>query len=517
MSLTAYDRYLQEKTRQRGSQGRGDPSRAVDQWGYTARPSYGRFSAPGPGAGLNSPPANPRYGTGGFTGFASIGPRLSVDLQRDFGLNATQAAGIVGNLAHESAGFTAYNQFDGNTRDNKGGVGWAQWTGPRRREFEGFVAKNNLDPNAYSTNYSFLKQELQGQYAPVISRLQNAATIDDAVKIFEQGFERAGVKNYTSRTRYANMLANPVGTPSTLALQQQLNKQYNAGLVEDGIMGPRTRAAMAKYQAGPTAQSSTATATRDDIRQLQTSLNQQYGANLAVDGIMGPRTRAAVEKAQAASGINSPTQVAGFTPAYIQGLTTNYARPQQQPSTQPPTPQVSAVPAYTQVAATTSPALGATRGLSITASPSAPKGPGYGQGPYANSTGGAAALNPVGSTTFNPTPVNAVPIQSPMAPGPYQSLPSAYGTNLGFMSPLPGQIPIQVASLPTNIGIARNIAQVFAQRNGAGGFSMGSGGRGGGGVTPGNSYGSGGYQGGTYGGAGGAAIGQGVGGALRNR
>lgn len=36
----------------------------------------------------------------------------------------------------------------------------------------------------------------------------------------------------------------------TLALQKRLNKEFNAGLVEDGIYGPKTKAAEAKYLKG---------------------------------------------------------------------------------------------------------------------------------------------------------------------------------------------------------------------------------------------------------------------------
>ena len=52
-----------------------------------------------------------------------------------------------------------------------------------------------------------------------------------------------------------------------------LNDTYNAGLVVDGIWGPRTRAAA--------------------IRAFQTELNDQFGADLDVDGIWGPKTQAA--------------------------------------------------------------------------------------------------------------------------------------------------------------------------------------------------------------------------------
>lgn len=56
--------------------------------------------------------------------------------------------------------------------------------------------------------------------------------------------------------------------------QQWLNKTYNAGLVVDGIYGPKTKAAA--------------------IKALQIELNK-LGAKLKVDGIFGPKTKNAVE------------------------------------------------------------------------------------------------------------------------------------------------------------------------------------------------------------------------------
>ena len=59
----------------------------------------------------------------------------------------------------------------------------------------------------------------------------------------------------------------------TAQFQMWLNDTYNAGLVVDGIWGPRTRAAA--------------------IRAFQTELNDQFAADLDVDGIWGPKTQAA--------------------------------------------------------------------------------------------------------------------------------------------------------------------------------------------------------------------------------
>ncbi|MGQ4666537.1 peptidoglycan-binding domain-containing protein [Metabacillus halosaccharovorans] len=56
--------------------------------------------------------------------------------------------------------------------------------------------------------------------------------------------------------------------------QEWLNKVYKAGLVVDGIYGPKTKKAA--------------------LKALQTELNRQFGAKLAVDGIWGPKTKAVI-------------------------------------------------------------------------------------------------------------------------------------------------------------------------------------------------------------------------------
>ncbi len=57
-------------------------------------------------------------------------------------------------------------------------------------------------------------------------------------------------------------------------IQRTLNERYEAGLVVDGIYGPRTKRAI--------------------IRGLQTELNRQFNAGLVVDGIFGPKTKNAL-------------------------------------------------------------------------------------------------------------------------------------------------------------------------------------------------------------------------------
>jgi len=92
---------------------------------------------------------------------SDVGKRLMVDLQKDFGLTSEQAAGFVGNLHHESGGFTQLQELNPLVPGSRGGGGYAQWTGPRREAFETWATEAGLPLDSYEANYGFLKYELE--------------------------------------------------------------------------------------------------------------------------------------------------------------------------------------------------------------------------------------------------------------------------------------------------------------------------------------------------------------------
>src|SRR4051812_14750474 len=141
-----------------------------------------------------------------MTAFADKSPGLIKRLMSDFGLTDVQAAGIVGNLGHESAGFMRLQEIG--PRAGRGGLGFAQWTGPRRVAFEQYCARTHQDPLSDGANYAYLWRELSGHqpgfdYRKAITELKKTETLSEAVKSFEGTYERAGVKNWNSRNRWA--------------------------------------------------------------------------------------------------------------------------------------------------------------------------------------------------------------------------------------------------------------------------------------------------------------------------
>lgn len=156
-------------------------------WG----PEHGR-SGPGhmPGGSLIDGPIN-KF-AGGKT-FDTKSPEVMRRLMGDFGLDKFQAAKVLGNLGHESRGFQDFAEKGGGS-----GIGWAQWTGPRHREFQAWAAANHLDPRSDEANYGMLKHDLKGKYARGVEALKNGASLEQ----FERIYEGAGVKAYGSRHAY---------------------------------------------------------------------------------------------------------------------------------------------------------------------------------------------------------------------------------------------------------------------------------------------------------------------------
>lgn len=164
----------------------------------------GKTRGPLSGSGGEKPETYSKPGTE-ITGktFAEKSPKVIENLMKDFKLTKEQAAGVVGNLGHESAGFKTLQEVNP-VGGGKGGYGWAQWTGPRRKQFFDWAEKNHLDVNSDEANYGFLKHELSTSEKGAIDAVKKTNNAKDATVAFEGSFERAGVKSYASREKYTN-------------------------------------------------------------------------------------------------------------------------------------------------------------------------------------------------------------------------------------------------------------------------------------------------------------------------
>jgi murein DD-endopeptidase MepM/ murein hydrolase activator NlpD len=119
----------------------------------------------------------------------------------DIPMGKIAAAGILGNLGRETGGFKFHHQIG--SAPNQGGIGWAQWTGIRRTQYEQFCANKGLDVKSDEGNYAFLKHELlETPEKNVLKNLRTAPTLAKAVEVFVSEYERAGVVALDDRIQF---------------------------------------------------------------------------------------------------------------------------------------------------------------------------------------------------------------------------------------------------------------------------------------------------------------------------
>jgi hypothetical protein len=170
--------------------------------------------------------------------FARRSSAVMNQLMKDFNLTPEQAAGIVGNLGHESSGMRAINEKRPLIPGSRGGFGWAQWTGSRRREFEAWSKANGLDIRSDEANYGFLKHELMGKYRGVIDRVRRAKTMEQSMYAFEAGYEKAGVKAYGSRLKWGQRALDSHTPSVTIPASEAATKNVPAQDVTRNVPVP---------------------------------------------------------------------------------------------------------------------------------------------------------------------------------------------------------------------------------------------------------------------------------------
>ena len=139
-----------------------------------------------------------------ITTFVDKAPTFMGLLIKDFGFDELDAAAIMGNFGHESNGLTAFQEIDP-IGGGRGGWGWAQWTGDRRKAFEAYCERNGLDPRSDKANYAWVFNELKGAESGAVAKTKAAQGLEAKVKAFELAYERAhkDYKHYDSRLRWA--------------------------------------------------------------------------------------------------------------------------------------------------------------------------------------------------------------------------------------------------------------------------------------------------------------------------
>lgn len=138
---------------------------------------------------------------------AAYGARL----QRDLALTREQVAGLLGNADVESAGFNTLQEMKPVVAGSRGGFGWMQWTGPRRRAYEAWGRATGADLSADETNYSYVVQEMKGDEKAALAALRKAATVDQAATTVCTRYLRPGVPHLDRRIASARAALGYLG------------------------------------------------------------------------------------------------------------------------------------------------------------------------------------------------------------------------------------------------------------------------------------------------------------------
>jgi hypothetical protein len=142
---------------------------------------------------------------------SETGQRLMEDLKEEFDLTDVQAAAIVGNLAQETGDFEFMQEIDPVVEGSKGGWGFAQWTGPRRKRFEAWAEENGMDPKSYEANKGYLfkelteaDEEIQNMGINTMAKIRQTDDLEEATRIFSEDFLRPGKPNLGKRIARAS-------------------------------------------------------------------------------------------------------------------------------------------------------------------------------------------------------------------------------------------------------------------------------------------------------------------------
>lgn len=117
------------------------------------------------------------------------------------GLSAFQAAGIVGNLIHES-GLNTTIKGDGGKA-----FGIAQWHPDRQKGLKELAKLRGTDISDFDTQLEYVWQELNSTEKKALDKLLNSKNTQEATMAF-MSYERPGNPQFQKRLSYANGLLN---------------------------------------------------------------------------------------------------------------------------------------------------------------------------------------------------------------------------------------------------------------------------------------------------------------------
>jgi hypothetical protein len=230
-----------------------------------------------------------------------LAPQTVQRLSNDLNISPQVATGIVGQLGYESAGLQSINEMKPTVPGSRGGYGWAQWTGPRRRQFESWAQQNKMDVADPEANYQFLVYELtQTPEKGVLNKLQGVQDPVQAGKIFTDSYLRPGVPAYDKRASWVEKTINAL-VPAAQAQTQQ------GGNVEKSTQSPSLSTIQSALQKAQAANDTTAVTKIQQM--LDTKVQQAYQKAMdAGDTTAAEKIKGMLSQTQGQAPVGQPTE-----------------------------------------------------------------------------------------------------------------------------------------------------------------------------------------------------------------
>lgn len=141
------------------------------------------------------------------------------NLLKQYGCTDVAAAGIIGNMGRETGGTFDPTIVEGgshsNTIPSKGGYGLVQYTySGYKNGLRDYCSKNGLGVNTFEGQIGYLMSIIQN--SSYFKKMQSTNDVTEATKIFQDEFEKPGVKAFDERVKYAKeAYAKYAGTGSS--------------------------------------------------------------------------------------------------------------------------------------------------------------------------------------------------------------------------------------------------------------------------------------------------------------
>lgn len=143
------------------------------------------------------------------------------------GIPYAAAVGFAGNFSVESGFNPGINEINPTVAGSRGGYGLAQWTGPRRRQYEAFAKSQGAAPDDLNAQLDFLAWELQNTEKGAAQAIFAARDPAEAARLVSEKFLRPGIPHLDNRIREATRIAGgnyqdaPQSQQNALAPQQE--------------------------------------------------------------------------------------------------------------------------------------------------------------------------------------------------------------------------------------------------------------------------------------------------------